>query len=197
MFFPTLISGFKRKYPRIDIQITEGNTDQLEAMLSSGYLDFVIDNYHYDSTLYNKESYCQEHILLAVPRHFPINKELESFQLSYENIQSESDLSEKCPAVPLNSFSSLPFIMLTPGNDTRTAGNISAALPALAPGSSWSCSSSPPPICRLHAACATFISDMLVQRLPSFENLVYYKLSGPDALRQVFFYYKKHKYRPG
>ena len=66
---PPLISRFKQRYPKIDVQIVEGNTDQLEAMLSSGGLDFVIDNYHYDSTLYSKESYCTEHILLAVPRH--------------------------------------------------------------------------------------------------------------------------------
>lgn len=193
---PTLISGFKRKYPRIDIQITEGNTDQLEAMLSSGYLDFVIDNYHYDSTLYNKESYCQEHILLAVPRHFPINKELESFQLSYENIQSESDLSEKCPSVPLNSFSSLPFIMLTPGNDTRTRGEHLCRLAGFSPRIILELQQQSTAYMAASTQLgATFISDMLVQRLPSFENLVYYKLSGPDALRQVFFYYKKHKYK--
>ena len=68
---PPLISRFKQRYPKIDVQIVEGNTDQLEAMLSSGGLDFVIDNYHYDSTLYSKESYCTEHILLAVPQTFP------------------------------------------------------------------------------------------------------------------------------
>lgn len=39
-------------------------------MLGSNALDFVIDNYHYDSILYNKELYCEENILLAVPKHF-------------------------------------------------------------------------------------------------------------------------------
>ena len=42
---------------------------------------------------------------------------------------------------------------------------------------------------------ATFISDMLVSQLPSFENLDYYKLDGSSANRQVFFYYKNHKYK--
>nr|WP_191384239.1 hypothetical protein [uncultured Lachnoclostridium sp.] len=42
---------------------------------------------------------------------------------------------------------------------------------------------------------ATFISDILVGQLPSFENLSYYKLEGEAARRQVFFYYKNHKYK--
>ena len=45
----------------------------------------------------------------------------------------------------------------------------------------------------LHPNGATFISDILAARLPSFENLVYYKLSGEAARRTVYFYYKKHK----
>ena len=42
---------------------------------------------------------------------------------------------------------------------------------------------------------ATFISDILVSQLTTFENLVYYKLDGEEAKRKVFFYYKTHKYK--
>ena len=42
---------------------------------------------------------------------------------------------------------------------------------------------------------ATFISDMLVRQLPAFEHFVYYKLAGDSAHRQVYFYYKNHKYK--
>ena len=193
---PPLISRFKQRYPKIDVQIVEGNTDQLEAMLSSGGLDFVIDNYHYDSTLYSKESYCTEHILLAVPRHFPINKELEMFQLSFEDIRGEGASDADTPDVPLAYFSSLPFIMLTPGNDTRIRGERLCHEAGFSPdiilelqqqATAYMAAST-----QLGAA---FISDMLVRRLPSFENLVYYKLAGDQALRRVFFYYKRHKYK--
>ena len=47
----------------------------------------------------------------------------------------------------------------------------------------------------VHGDYATFISDILVGQLPSFENLSYYKLEGEAARRQVFFYYKNHKYK--
>ena len=118
---PPLITNFKQKFPDVRIQVTEGNTTQLETMLSNNSLDFVIDNYHYDSTLYNKELYCRENILLAVPKHFSVHENLKKYQLSYENIKNKSYLNESYPAVPLKNFSALPFIMLAPGNDTRTS----------------------------------------------------------------------------
>ena len=89
----------------------------------SNALDFVIDNYHYDSILYNKELYCEENILLAVPKHFAVNEELGMYQLSYKNIKNKNYLNQNYPAVTLGRFADLPFIMLTQGNDTRTRGD--------------------------------------------------------------------------
>src|SRR5699024_5880320 len=40
---PPLITSFKQEFPDVQIQVTEGNTAQLEAMLSSNSLDLVID----------------------------------------------------------------------------------------------------------------------------------------------------------
>ena len=71
-------------------------------------LDFVIDNYHYDSILYNKELYCEENILLAVPKHFAVNEELGMYQLSYKNIKNKNYLNQKYPAVPLGRFADIP-----------------------------------------------------------------------------------------
>lgn len=112
---PSLITQFNQKFPDVHIQLIEGNTAELEEMLGSNALDFVIDNYHYDSILYNKELYCEENILLAVPKHFAVNEELGMYQLSYKNIKNKNYLNQKYPAVPLGRFADLPFIMLTQG----------------------------------------------------------------------------------
>lgn len=193
---PSLITRFNQRFPDIRIQLIEGNTTQLEAMLGNNSLDFVIDNYHYDSILYNKELYCKENILLAVPKHFSIHKQLKEYQLSYENIKNKSYLSTSYPAVPLEAFSELPFIMLSPGNDTRIRGDRLCKAAGFHPNvilefnqqsTAYMASST--------QLGATFISDILVSQLPSFENLVYYKLDGETARRQVFFYYKNHKYK--
>lgn len=193
---PSLITQFNQKFPDVHIQLIEGNTAELEEMLGSNALDFVIDNYHYDSILYNKELYCEENILLAVPKHFAINEELRMYQLSYKNIKNKNYLNQKYPAVPLGRFADLPFIMLTQGNDTRTRGDRLCRNVGFKPNivlefnqqsTAYMASST--------QLGATFISDILVSQLPAFENLVYYKLDGEEAKRKVFFYYKTHKYK--
>ena len=193
---PPLITQFKQKYPHIGVHLTEGNTTQLETMLSNNSLDFVIDNYHYDSTLYNKELYCHENILLAVPKHFPIHGSLEEYQLSYESIKNKSYLDSVHPAVPLHTLSELPFIMLAPGNDTRIRGDRLCREAGFHPNIILELNQQSTAYMAASTQLgATFISDILVSQLPSFENLVYYKLDGSAAKRQVFFYYKNHKYK--
>lgn len=193
---PSLITQFNQKFPDVHIQLIEGNTAELEEMLGSNALDFVIDNYHYDSILYNKELYCEENILLAVPKHFAVNEELGMYQLSYKNIKNKNYLNQKYPAVLLGRFADLPFIMLTQGNDTRTRGDRLCRNVGFKPNivlefnqqsTAYMASST--------QLGATFISDILVSQLPTFENLVYYKLDGEEAKRKVFFYYKTHKYK--
>ena len=193
---PSLITQFNQKFPDVHIQLIEGNTAELEEMLGSNALDFVIDNYHYDSILYNKELYCEENILLAVPKHFAVNEELGMYQLSYKNIKNKNYLNQKYPAVPLGRFADLPFIMLTQGTDTRTRGDRLCRNVGFKPNivlefnqqsTAYMASST--------QLGATFISDILVSQLPTFENLVYYKLDGEEAKRKVFFYYKTHKYK--
>ena len=193
---PSLITQFNQKFPDVHIQLIEGNTAELEEMLGSNALDFVIDNYHYDSILYNKELYCEENILLAVPKHFAVNEELGMYLLSYKNIINKNYLNQKYPAVPLGRFADLPFIMLTQGNDTRTRGDRLCRNVGFKPNivlefnqqsTAYMASST--------QLGATFISDILVSQLPTFENLVYYKLDGEEAKRKVFFYYKTHKYK--
>lgn len=193
---PSLITQFNQKFPDVHIQLIKGNTAELEEMLGSNALDFVIDNYHYDSILYNKELYCEENILLAVPKHFAVNEELGMYQLSYKNIKNKNYLNQKYPAVPLGRFADLPFIMLTQGNDTRTRGDRLCRNVGFKPNivlefnqqsTAYMASST--------QLGATFISDILVSQLPTFENLVYYKLDGEEAKRKVFFYYKTHKYK--
>ena len=193
---PSLITQFNQKFPDVHIQLIEGNTAELEEMLGSNALDFVIDNYHYDSILYNKELYCEENILLAVPKHFAVNEELGMYQLSYKNIKNKNYLNQKYPAVPLGRFADIPFIMLTQGNDTRTRGDRLCRNVGFKPNivlefnqqsTAYMASST--------QLGATFISDILVSQLPAFENLVYYKLDGEEAKRKVVFYYKTHKYK--
>lgn len=193
---PPIILRFKQQYPDVTIQLTEGNTAQLETMLGNNTLDLVIDNHHYDGALYEKVLYCKEDILLAVPRQFEVSKYLKDYQLTYEHIMNQTYREASHPTVPLAAFKEIPFIMLTPGNDTRTRGDKLCKAAGFRPNIILELNQQS--TCYMAASTqlgATFISDTLVSRLPSFENLTYYKLDGEAAKRDVFFYYKKNNYK--
>lgn len=193
---PPIITNYKQQFPDISIQLTEGNTAQLEEMLGNNTLDMVIDNNHYDTSLYDRELYCREAILLAVPKRFAIHKELAEYQISYESISKQTYLSPHHPPVPLEMFAQIPFIMLTPGNDTRIRGDKLCREAGFRPHIVLELNQQATAYMAASTQMgATFISDILAARLPSFENLVYYKLSGEAARRNVYFYYKKHKYK--
>ena len=193
---PSLIAHFKQKFPLIDIQVTEGNTAQLEELLSSNSLDCVIDNYQYDPSVYDKKLYCNEDILLAVPIHFSVNQEAKKYQLSREDILLKGEHFQNHPPVPLHLFSELPFIMLTPGNDTRIRGNNLCQSAGFHPNIILEFNQQTTAYMAASTQLgATFISDILVSQLPSFDNLVYYRLEGKSAKRQVYFYYKSHRHQ--
>jgi len=193
---PALITSFKQRYPHVEIELKEGNTTQLEDMLAQNTLDLVIDNYHYDEYLYSRELYCRENILLAVPKSLALNDHYKEYQLSYLDIRDRDYESGRIRPIPLQDFSQVPFIMLTPGNDTRIRGDRLCREHGFHPSIVLELNQQATAYMAASTQLgATFISDLLVSRLPSFENLVYYRLAGEAAKRDVFFYYKRSKYQ--
>lgn len=193
---PPIIAKFKNKYPEVKIKLTEGNTETLEELLSTNNVDMVIDNNRYDAGIYDKALYSEERILLAVPKDFPECDKVSEFALSEECIKSKGYINKDCPAVPLSAFCSVPFIMLTPNNDTRIRGD----------KMSKEAGFQPKIILEVHQQAtaymiaatrmgATFISDSVVEKMPVHENLNYYKIESAAAKREVYFYFKKHKYK--
>ncbi len=193
---PSIITEFKNKFPHVDIRLSEGNTATLEQMLSANTLDLVIDNNHYDSALYDKELYSNEFILLAVPKSFDVCERTKKYQITGEALKSKTYLDENFAVVPLSEFRNVPFIMLSPSNDTRIRGDKLCKEAGFRPkimlelnqqATSYMAAST--------QMGATFVSDTLAFKLPAPENLAYYKLGGEDAKRTVYFYYKKRKFK--
>ena len=193
---PPIIAKFKNKYPEVKIKLTEGNTETLEELLSTNNVDMVIDNNRYDAGIYDKALYSEERILLAVPKDFPECDKVSEFALSEECIKSKGYISKDCPAVPLSAFCSVPFIMLTPNNDTRIRGDKMSKEAGFQPKIILEVYQQA--TAYMIAATrmgATFISDSVVEKMPVHENLNYYKIESAAAKREVYFYFKKHKYK--
>ena len=193
---PAIITEYKNKYPDVNVKLVEGNTATLEEMLSQNSLDMVIDNNHYDSALYDRELYSTEQILLAVPKKFSVTEELKEYSINEEKLRTGAYLSPQFPTVPLDRFKDVPFIMLTPGNDTRIRGDRLCADAGFRPKIILELNQQATAYMTASTEMgATFVSDILAAKLPSQSSLSYFKLDGEAAQRNVYFYYKKRKFK--
>ena len=193
---PPIIANFKIKYPEVEIKLTEGNTAVLESLLSENKVDMVIDNNRYDSSAYDKSLYAKERILLAVPKKFLKSDDVINFALDKECIETKKYLSQDCHAVSLSSFRSIPFIMLAPNNDTRIRGDKMCNEAGFRPNIVLEVNQQATAyMIATTQMGGTFISDSVVEKMPMYKNLAYFKIESKSAERNVYFYFKRHKYK--
>lgn len=193
---PPIIAEFKNKYPDVKINLIEGNTEMLEELLSTNRVDIVMDNNRYDAELYDRALSSEEMILFAVPKLFGECDSVGTYGIDEESIRSKEYRKPSFPTVPLSAFSNVPLIMLTPNNDTRIRADKMCREAGFQPRIAL----------EVHQQAtaymiattnmgATFISDTLIEKMPSHENMTYYKIDSEAAQRQVYFYFKRHKYK--
>lgn len=192
---PPLIADFSKKYPSVKISLVEESTSKLATLLQTGKLDLMIDNCDLDKDIFDRALYQKEHLLLAVPKNFPVNRGLEKYQIPIESIRSGHYLTEKIPPISLSSFEDVPFIVLRPDNDTgkralhicqenHFSPNIVFQIDQQMTAYNITCS----------GMGVSFIGDMLISRVPVNPELVFYRLPGKHCSRNVYFYRKKGRY---
>lgn len=192
---PQFISQFTKLYPHVKVKLFEGHSHTLEQMASAGDLDLVIDNYQVTSDSYEHHTVLEEHMLLAVPAKFASNHNVTEYQLSRDEIIKKTYLQTSFPGVPLQNFEEDPFITLRLPNDTRKRMEIICQNAGI----------KFKPILKLDQLLTTYhlteygmgislLSDIVAQNLPSTQNIIYYKLDDPHAVRNVILYYRNNKY---
>lgn len=192
---PPIISEFSKKYPNIKLNIVETNTSNLEKNLYSGTLDLVIDNYDFDSSVYERKFYSKDNIMLAVPAKFLSNKNATDYVVSYEDIINGKYLDESVKTLPLEIFKDDPFLFLKEGNDTRIRAEKICIRENVKPNILLELDQQ---ITAFNLACfgmgISFVSDILLKNVGIKEDICIYKLESMDSAREVSFYYKKYKY---
>ncbi len=192
---PPLIAKFKKNYPHIDFIIHEDKTQSLISMLLDGDIDIFVDNINFLNEKIKTYFYLSETILLAVPKDYEINAELEKFQISVGDIKNNVHKNKDFPTVSLNAFKNEPFIFLKKENDTGKKALKLCKRHSFSPRilfevdqqiTAYNISSSGMGIC--------FVSDILIKKTNRQDNLVYYKLSDDDINRDVYFYTKNNRY---
>ena len=71
--FCPLISAFVTCHPHIKINLIEESTAQLAELLQKGSVDLILGNTALNPDIFDSRIFHEEHLILAVPSHFPIN----------------------------------------------------------------------------------------------------------------------------
>jgi len=189
---PELISKFGKRHSKISFEIVEDSTKHLLSMLDSGEIDLVIDNATVSDTDVASVEYIKERLLLAAPKRLNVNKELQKYALSAEDVKNDLHIMRE--AVPLERLSGEKFILLHNENDT---GKRAEALLS-------ECGIVPDILFRLdqqitaYNVCASgmgiaFVSDTLVKQIGADPDILYYTL--PSAERSICFFTKRNRYQ--
>ena len=192
---PPIITEFNRRYPRVEISVTEANTPLLDEKLMDGTLDLILDNYIFDASTHASRLYRTEQLLLAVPASFPVCEKLKAYQISREAVIDGSFQAEEVAPAPIKTFEKLPFILLKAGNDTRDRAlrifSKNGMLPNI--GLNLDQQMTSYNVCR-QGLGISFVSDTLIRSMPADTDVVFFKLDPTLSARNVCFFYKKARY---
>jgi DNA-binding transcriptional LysR family regulator len=189
------MSEFAHIYPQVEIVLMEERSAVLAKKLQDGDVDMMLDYGVQDDKLFEKKLYKKEHLLLAVPRDFEINKKMQEFQISLTDIKSLKFLDPSIPSVPLETFSKEPFILMKPDNDTRKRAMKICRSFGFTPRivleldqqmTSYNVTSS--------GLGISFLGDTLVSMVPENSHVVYYKLPLDISERGLYFNWKSGRY---
>ena len=75
--FPPVIEKFYNVFPNCRISLEEHPTSELYQLIEDGNVDLVVDIPHPDEIKYTSVPLAEEHILLAVPKSYHVNADLE------------------------------------------------------------------------------------------------------------------------
>ena len=192
---PPLISAFVTCYPHIKINLIEESTAQLTELLQKGSVDLILDNTALNPDIFDSRIFHEEHLILAVPSHFPINSSLKDYQITDLQIQNGSFLNPSFPIVPLKSFKGLPFIMMKNENDTGKRARQICQANDFEPDVVLNMDQQMTAynICQSGMGIS-FIGDIMLSRITHTHIVVYYKLPAQHNSRKICFYWKKGRY---
>lgn len=192
---PRHISNFMQNHPKIQLSITDANSTTLENEIGNGALDLVIDNSVLPEDIYVRTYLTSEHLLLAVPKHFPENNACKFARLSYEDILEGRHLT--ADPVSLEHFTETPFVLMNRNNDTRKQTNTIFQ----------ECGFTPKVLFEMdrlttlysyveQGLAASLVSDTLVRNIRGINqrNIHFYVLPTRYNHRNIYVYYKKNKF---
>ena len=190
---PPILQDFQRTHPGAVFHLFEMGASDREEKLKTSQVDLILDVDAMDSRVFDCVTLGQEHVLLAVPAELEVNRRLARCSLSFQDVLARRHLDEQVPAVELSAFSGENFLFLKRRNDMyerasslcRQAGfqpNVVMYMDQLMTVYNLAKS----------GQGTAFLSDSVVYCSDETDRLVFYKLDGPSAVRDVMLSYRKN-----
>lgn len=147
-YLPDAAAEFTSRYPGIEFEIVDGNIPDISIKALNGQIDLFIAPPWKQDERFQYEELLREKIFLCVPPQWPINKELERWQIPIESVLGgglnqqgpqvvsqgsfkqpaqgkESAACASIPQVDFARFQDLPFVLL---KEDQHIGHIMAML---------------------------------------------------------------------
>lgn len=189
----SLLSTFSRKYPGVQIGLTEKGSAELIADLEERKLDMTFSCDPELIERFEHQPAFQDMILLAVPISFLAGTALEENALTAAQVMEGKHLLPDCPKVPLNRFQDMEFILLGAGNHLHSRNLQMFAQAGFSPKIKMT-------LAQLVTAYrladnemgVTFIADRMVRSPVS--NLMFFKIDSDLAIRHFHILLPKRNY---
>lgn len=195
LVLPRYISKFAEAYPNIKLTVMDANSTTLENAITAGQLDLIIGNHTLPSDLFEQKLLATEHLLLAVPAPFPENKAAAAYALTYQDVLDNKHLNQK--PVPLEIFSSVPYVLMNRANDSRRTSNTLFSEAGFSPRVVMELDR----LMTLYSyvnlgLAASIVSDTLIKNMQGAnqENICFYPLPAKYTQRNIYVSYKKNRY---
>lgn len=192
---PHIIKKFQTVYPKIQIEIREGNIDEMKQLLLEGKLDFMVDSCDMDEGYFSAYPYMAETLLLSIPGEFSCNQKLNDYGMTREDVLQGKHLQDSQPALPLCALGQIPFVFPTSETDTYRRSWQLCQKAGFTPNVVLSFHQQ---ATVFHNNCAgigaAFVSDILVKSTNTNADMRYYKLDGSECYRNIKLFKKKEKH---
>ena len=197
LILPRYITKFAESYPNIQLTVLDANSTTLENAIHTGNLDLIIGNHKLPAEQFEQKLLVAERLLLAVPAGMPNLDAALPYRLTYQDILDNKHMDDRLPAVPLEMFSSVPFVLMNRDNDTRKATDALFSAMGFAPKILMEMDR----LVTLYAylelgLAASLVSDTLVKNIRSTnpDSIHFYPLPSAYTRRNIYVSYKKNRY---
>jgi DNA-binding transcriptional LysR family regulator len=110
IFFPMILPVFNKRYPNIHIEVHEGSSQEVTAMIDRDEIDFAVFQFsrQYSNIIFEHLVY--ERILFTVNENNPLLRSIDLKPNREVNTMSQADFLK---------FEKEPFVLLKPGQNSR------------------------------------------------------------------------------